>query len=289
MALKRAQRKRRQAMAAKVLASTSVSNSTPDKIRRVQLMRDGNIEFPALWMSVYVEGPPSETRPFAEMFVRSWCRKADTPDEADLVVFSGGEDVNPIYYDEEPHPLCSFNTKRDEKDMLLYAHCLDNGIPMLGICRGAQFLWVMNGGKLYQHIDNHVGDHAMWDVRKKIMIDKVSSVHHQSCIRNADIGAEVLGESSVAKERWRNKTDKTVGTMADIEAFFIRDTCCLGIQGHPEYKGYDNFLKWTFEQINDFIMCNPDIKLTEERTYRMLPELVEQRSQLWADKAKELN
>lgn len=279
-------------MAAKALASGSASSSTPTttgKTRRVQLMRDGVTDFPPLWMAVYVEGPAHEARPFAEMFVRSWCRRADTPDKADLVVFAGGEDVNPIYYDEEAHPQTSFNTKRDEQDMLLYAHCLDKGIPMLGICRGAQFLWVMNGGKLYQHIDHHVGDHPMYDVRKKTTIDRVSSVHHQCCIRNSDIGAEVIAEASVAKERWRNKTDKTVGTMADVEAFFIRDTCCLGIQGHPEYKGYDQFLKWTFEQINDLIICNPDIKLTDNNQYRMLPELIEQRSQLWAEKAKELN
>lgn len=274
-----------------VKASGSASNAAPTtagQTRRVQLMRDGTLEFPALWMSVYVEGPAHETRPFAEMFVRAWCRKADTPDEADLVVFAGGEDVNPIYYDEEPHPKTSFNTKRDEQDMLLYAHCLEKGIPMLGICRGAQFLWVMNGGKLFQDIDKHVGDHPMLDVRNNVIIDKVSSVHHQSCIRNGDIGAEVIGESDVATDRWWNKTDHVRGTMADVEAFFIRDTCCLGIQGHPEYKRYDHFLKWTFEQINDLVLCNPDIRLTDNK-YRMLPELIEQRSLDWAEKAKELN
>lgn len=277
-------------MAERSLVSESKApEATGKSPRRVQLMRDSGIEFTPLWMSVYVEGPPEETGPFAEMFVKSWCRKAATPDEADLVVFAGGEDVNPIFYDEEAHPRTSFSRERDEKDMLLYSHCLDNGIPMLGICRGAQFLWVMNGGKLYQHIDGHIGDHSMYDVRQKATIDKVSSVHHQCCIRNPDIGAVVLAESAVANTRWKNKTDKTVGTMADIEAFFIRDTCCLGIQGHPEYKGYDHFLKWTFDQISDLIVSNPDVKLTDDRKYRILPELIEQRSQLWADKAKELN
>jgi gamma-glutamyl-gamma-aminobutyrate hydrolase PuuD len=275
-------------MAAKASASGSVLKS-----RKVQLMPGGTVEYPDLWLKVYVEGPEHETRPFAEMFVRSWCSKADTPDQADLVVFAGGEDVNPIFYDEEAHPQTSFNTKRDERDMILYADCLDKGIPMLGICRGAQFLHVMNGGKLYQHVDKHVGEHPMWDVRNKMIIEKVSSVHHQMCMRNVANGMQVLGESSVATERWKNKTDKVRGSMADVEAFFYRDTCCLGIQGHPEYRGYDQFLRWTFQQINDLIVCNPDIVLEEipdlGRMYRMKKDLIEQRAQKWAEKAKELN
>lgn len=276
-----------------VKTSTSDSGSNPIRPRRVQLLPDTAPTFTDLWLAVYVEGPSCETRPFAEMFVKTWCRKAETPDDADLVVFAGGEDVNPIYYDEEPHPQCRFSSQRDERDTIVYAHCLEKGIPMLGICRGAQFLHVMNGGKLYQHIDNHVGDHPMYDVKSQVIIDKVSSVHHQSCIPNPAGGMEILGTTQQSRTRWKNKTDKNVGILEDVEAFFYRDTCCLGIQGHPEYKGYDQFLKWTFQQINDHIVCNPDIKLSPlpkgGSGYRLRPELIEQRSLGWAERAKELN
>lgn len=261
-------------------------------------MRDPDVKFSDLWMSVYISpGPLEETRPFAEMFVRSWCRKASTLEEADLVVFVGGEDVNPILYGETTkHDRTRFNIKRDEADMALYTKCLHEGIPMLGICRGAQFLHVMNGGKLYQDIDNHVGDHSMRDLRKNgAVIDRVSSVHHQSCIADASLGMEVLATSYESKTRWRNKTDKNVGIMEDVEAFFYRDTCCLGIQGHPEYKGYDQFLRWTFETIYDLIVCNPDIILTSHadggkgKSYRIRPELMEQRALGWSEKAKAAN
>lgn len=265
------------------------ADSASDNGRKLQLMRDTAVEFTGLYLAVYVEGPPEEAGPFPQMFVRASCRKADTPEEADLVVFAGGEDVNPALYHEARHSKTSFNVKRDESDMLLYKKCLDEGIPMMGVCRGAQFLWVMNGGKLYQDIDNHVGDHSVYDPKAHTIIDKVSSVHHQCCIRSTVSDAEILAESSVGFNRWRNNLDKVRGVIQDVEAYFIRETCCLGIQGHPEYRGYDRFLKWTFDQIEHYVVNNPDIYLAPEKVYRVRPALLEQRAAKWAEKVKELN
>lgn len=252
------------------------------------LMRDSLLEFPDLFMDVFVAGPPFEEKAFAEMFVRSRCTKASTPDKADLVVFTGGDDVDPMLYGEIPHSTTRVNKDRDNRDLELYAHCLKNGIPMFGVCRGAQFLHVMQGGKLYQDVDNHYGDHAMWDIRGKQQIGKVSSVHHQMVIPYKEGGMEIIATSGVANNRWKNPTDKVASkAMADVEAFFYRETCCFGVQGHPEYRGYYHFAKWTLDLINELIVCSPDLALIDGNR-RMLPEILKQRELKWDEQIKQL-
>src|SRR3546814_14796091 len=85
--------------------------------------------------------------------------------------------------------------------MELFKTCYENGIPMLGVCRGAQFLNVMPGGKLYQDVDNHVGDHPIYDPQNKRVIPNVSSIHHQMCIETRKGGMEILAASSAASKR----------------------------------------------------------------------------------------
>lgn len=257
---------------------------------RVTLMKETNLILPELWMEVYVasHGDTAEDRAFANMFVRSKCTRSTTPDAADLVVFVGGDDVNPIYYNEDRHPKTFFDSKRDEADLAVYEFCLKEGIPMFGVCRGAQFLHVMNGGKLYQHVDNHTGDHNMWDIQNKRMVNRVSSVHHQMCIENVAGGMEVIGTSGKASERWKNPNSKVCGSQMDVEAYFYRDTHCFGVQGHPEYAGYHEFMQWTLEKINELIVCSPD---TEARgnLRRLKTDFLLQRDAKYAEKIKELN
>jgi gamma-glutamyl-gamma-aminobutyrate hydrolase PuuD len=255
--------------------------SAVDK-RRVTIMRDHELDYPELWMEVFVSPDPSvrddEAR-FAQMFARSRCSRAKSVLEADLVVFAGGSDVDPALYGEEQHGSTCFNRARDDTDMMLYNLCVENGIPMLGVCRGAQFLHVMNGGKLYQDIDKHYGDHRMYVVDQKDFIDKVSSVHHQACIPQNENGFKLLGTNGDARNRRLNPSQSVLGARADVEAFFYRDTCCLGVQGHPEYQGYNRFTKWVLDQINSLILCSPDIEWRDGQR-RVKLELLEERKLL---------
>jgi len=271
---KRSKARRRQSRRMTRMTNNMAAKTTnnTDKRHRVTLMPEAYVNFPSLYMAIYVQGPAWEEALFAELFVRADCYKANTIEEADLVIFTGGEDVNPALYGEDPHPSTEINIDRDTEDCMVYAKCLELGIPMLGICRGAQFLHVMNGGKLYQDVDEHNGDHSMWDVRLKLLVNRVSSVHHQMCIENTKGGMSIIATNSRAKNRWKNAIDRIVGTQADIEAFFYRDTCCLGIQGHPEYRGYHEFAKWTMGTIEDVITGNPDIAIID-KMFRVKPEV----------------
>jgi gamma-glutamyl-gamma-aminobutyrate hydrolase PuuD len=159
----------------------------------------------------------------------------------------------PFYTAKSPHPTTVCDPKRDEDDIALYLLCLEHGIPMFGVCRGAQFLHVMNGGKLWQHVDRHYGDHRIYDIKKRDFVQKVSSVHHQMVRLNTDNGMELIATNGDARNRWANPTERA-GAKADIEVFFYRDTCCLGVQGHPEYAGLSFLHEMVLDLINETIL-----------------------------------
>jgi gamma-glutamyl-gamma-aminobutyrate hydrolase PuuD len=249
------------------------------KTRPVTLIKDSSLTYPTLCFKVFVQPDPAvaddEAR-FAKMFARAQCRRAESVHEADLIVFGGGSDVDPVLYGETRHDSTWPSPSRDKTDMDLYLMCKEHGIPMLGICRGAQFLHVMNGGKLYQDVDGHYGDHSMWDILNNKHLEKISSVHHQMVIENVRGGMEIIGTSAKSHERALNNKNYSVGSHADIEAFWYRDTCCIGIQGHPEYEGYHYFTKWTLEILEELVFANPDLEWTDGNL-RMKPDLLAER------------
>lgn len=253
-----------------------VKTTTPDKKHRVSIMCDHRLEFPELYASVYLTGPDFDRRGFPEILARARCTLARDIEKADFVIFTGGADVDPQLYGASQHQSTHFNTDRDTDDINTYMTCLEAGIPMLGICRGAQFLHVMNGGKLFQHVNNHNSDHSMWDRDEKESIERVSSVHHQLVMPNTANGMHVIATTNRATEKWIDDK-KTFKGSVDIEAFYYRDTVSLGIQGHPEYAGYNYFAYWMFKKIKLFFYENPDLELITGGFRRLKRDLIEQR------------
>lgn len=245
----------------------------------VTVMADHNLQMPELYLDVYVEGDRYDRVMFAALFSRALCKRVESPEEADLVIFTGGPDVDPALYGKQPHPKTSVCPERDETDINLYMKCLNEGIPMVGICRGAQFLHVMNGGKLFQHVENHYGDHKLWDMKQKELIHKVSSVHHQAVIPYHEGGMEIIANAIGAQcyERWTGPGEKVTDKLVDVEAFWYRDTCCFGVQGHPEYYGYNYYARWFLEKLNELFITNPDMDWGKSKHRRLKTDLLEQR------------
>ena len=90
---------------------------------------------------------------YINMYVNNgWAVVSDMRD-ADLVHFTGGEDVTPVLYGQHPHPRTYNSEARDQAEMKVYLQALGLDIPMVGECRGGQFLNVMCGGEMYQHVN----------------------------------------------------------------------------------------------------------------------------------------
>ena len=79
-------------------------------------------------------------------------------DSLDALVITGGYDLDPAAYGQQPHATTDQpRTARDVWELTLLQGALDRGLPVLGICRGAQVLNVALGGTLHQHLPEVIG------------------------------------------------------------------------------------------------------------------------------------
>jgi putative glutamine amidotransferase len=92
----------------------------------------------------------------------------------DGFVLTGGIDVLPAIYggaEEYPYMPERFLPERDEFERLIYNYAQEAKIPLLGICRGMQYINIMEGGKVFE--DNGEKLHKF---HKKDTEDKVHEV-----------------------------------------------------------------------------------------------------------------
>jgi len=158
--------------------------------------------------------------------------------DADLIQFTGGADVTPGLYGELPHPATSYSRARDNHEMKIFHIAREVGVPMAGICRGGQFLNVMNGGKMYQDVDRHAisGTHTATDVRSGSDIE-VSSTHHQMMRPHKTGEVLCIAHRATFKEHMvKDHVAKVDGTEEnDVEVVLYKDNKCLCFQPHPEF------------------------------------------------------
>ncbi|MGQ9511843.1 gamma-glutamyl-gamma-aminobutyrate hydrolase family protein [Thermodesulfitimonas sp.] len=69
------------------------------------------------------------------------------------LLLSGGGDIDPFYFGEEPLPQTgTVSPRRDAFELALAREALARVVPVLGICRGMQVLNVAAGGTIYQDL-----------------------------------------------------------------------------------------------------------------------------------------
>lgn len=162
------------------------------------------------------------------------------PVYVDGILFSGGGDIDPLLFGEEPIAQNGeISPLRDAYELELCKQAFLHNIPMFGICRGMQVMNIAAGGGIYQDIAVQHGSqikhsqqaprrhathsiqvardsllYALWQKEHVV----VNSVHHQA--------VSALGEGfSVAA----SSTDGLTEAIAQTEADFV-----LGVQWHPE-------------------------------------------------------
>lgn len=181
--------------------------------------------------TVYIEYPDSS---YHTMFWDMGYAITRSVEEADFVCFTGGSDVSPSIYGHPAHPTTHCDEWRDAKEERLFMHCIANDLPMVGICRGAQFLNVMSGGSMYQDVSDHCWDHYIEDVTtKKTLL--VSSTHHQ--MMRPSSTATLIGVSYLEGKRTRWDGEKFISEVSDVdyEVVLYEHTRCLCFQPHPEF------------------------------------------------------
>lgn len=187
---------------------------------------------------------------------------AKDPDEADILLFTGGEDVSPEFYDENKLECTFTNIDRDRKEKIFYEDAIEKGLPMIGICRGGQFLNVMNGGKMWQDVNNHTGDHLVEEVQPKgtkasPLRFTATSTHHQMMRPSKDgtvlaVGVDDKG-MPLCDERiaFGQQVEGCSKKHPDVEVVWYEKTKCLCFQPHPEYNAATKECREYFEGLLD--------------------------------------
>ena len=168
--------------------------------------------------------------------------------KVDLIVFTGGEDVSPMYYNENKGSKTFNNEVRDRLAFDIYNRYLYT--PKLGICRGSQALTVFNGGKLIQHVEGHTQSHLCDMFMGGELLDfEISSTHHQMMFPyNLDKNKyEIIAWSKKYMSNvYLNGNDEQISLpekFLEPEIVYFKNTKSLAIQGHPEFNSVNNRTK----------------------------------------------
>lgn len=182
----------------------------------------------------------------------NWDKEKDEIDylveQSDLICFTGGEDVNPSFYGSPDYlnqqDMDHYNDHRDFQEAQWYRIAKYYEKPCVGICRGAQFLNVMNGGKMLQHVDGHHESHLAFSYTDPGATVTVSSDHHQMMIPTAkaemllysiDSSGHLPTSSYLLLPKIPGSTDSSP-IRVDPEALLYRETRDLCHQPHPEWQ-----------------------------------------------------
>ena len=159
--------------------------------------------------------------------------------EPDAVVITGGHDVDPVLYAAAPEVKPRYDRERDRLESDVIDQALMLGLPLLGICRGAQLLNVRLGGSLYQELrSRRVRTSNRWTILplKTLLVvagsrleallgtgkTRINSLHNQGIDRVGE-GLEVVGRD----------LDDIVQAVEVPSYPFL-----LGVQWHPEFLLY---------------------------------------------------
>jgi len=170
------------------------------------------------------------------MFEKLGLNVVDSLFAADVVCFTGGEDVDPSLYKERKHKATFSNIDRDRAEQTIFRVCVSRKIPMVGICRGAQFLNVANGGKLYQHVTGHTVAHKIYDFKSKKKVE-VTSTHHQMMrpTEDAEVIAAATHQAGTVEFMQGDACITRYDLAFNTEVVWYKATSSLCFQPHPEF------------------------------------------------------
>lgn len=148
----------------------------------------------------------------------------------DIMILTGGSDINSNLYKEKAKFCGWFNDKRDAFELQAIKEAGDK-VLKAGICRGAQLLNVHNGGTLWQDVNNHSGNHMSKDLRTNKWV-VLSSAHHQMMRPVGNFELIAVAERATLR---RAEKDELTGINPDPEVIWFPDTKSLCFQAHPEF------------------------------------------------------
>ncbi|MCR4441567.1 MAG: gamma-glutamyl-gamma-aminobutyrate hydrolase family protein [Peptococcaceae bacterium] len=157
----------------------------------------------------------------------------------DGMIFSGGDDVDPAFFGEEPQRgLGEITPARDAFELALASLVLKGNKPALGICRGAQVLNIAAGGTVYQDLS------AFSSLQHSQQAPRWYSTHLVEIAEGSCLFG-LLGKKQIRVNSFHHQGLKAIGAQLRpvgwsrdglVEALEACDSSrfLLGVQWHPE-------------------------------------------------------
>lgn len=198
----------------------------------------------------------------------------------DGLILSGGSDIDPRFYDEDPLPQIEwFNTERDQFEMKLLRLALAADKPILGICRGFQLMNVAFGGSLIQDLQTQ-REQAIQHVQR---VPRVKATHSVRLLPDSGLSRLFDRRESVFVNSLHHQAIKTLAAELKAVAFagdgvieaaeHRNSERILGVQWHPESMtaGGDPLMLRLFRQfvrqcdrpVNEPVPSGSDQSITE--------------------------
>ncbi len=160
----------------------------------------------------------------------------------DGILLTGGHDVSPSLYGEEPleGKVCSC-AKRDEMEKFVLDEAILQDKPLLGICRGIQFMNAALGGTLYQDLPSQHPSETEHHQTPPYDVP----VHEVSILKGTPL-YQILGAEKIAVNSYHHQAVKELSpeleVMAEAEDGIVEALCRPGnkflwaVQWHPEFS-----------------------------------------------------
>lgn len=174
-----------------------------------------------------------------------------------ILILHGGADISPSLYGQKPSIRTGATDElstRDLSEVLLAKRAIELGIPIFGICRGAQLACALAGGSLVQHVDNHVGhDHDVVNTDGEIY--STTTCHHQM-MNPWNVNHELIAWSAPSlSQRYFIEDEKLIDMPKEPEVVFFPQIKTLAVQGHPEWMpNSSRFVQYCLKLIEEKLL-----------------------------------
>lgn len=163
-------------------------------------------------------------------------------EECDLLLLSGGEDINHKLYRPDIKTSRHYNDRRDIIEKNDYEFAKENKIPIWGTCRGIQMITALEGGKLIYDMNHNSNNHVINTFDGKLI--GTNTLHHQMCYPfNLDESKyRILGWLPKWYGRpYRNPNYERITLIhknfVEPEILWYPEANAMGTQWHPEMMG----------------------------------------------------
>ena len=162
--------------------------------------------------------------------------------KATHLILSGGGDIYPKLYKGRVLKDVQYSLDRDKTEKKLLNYATTKKIPVLGICRGCQFINVYFGGKLIQNLEkNFPGTTKHVKINHKIKILDIA----QSFSEKKTVTVNSYHDDGFTEKELAPKLKKIAQSSDNIiEGFYHESLPIIGIMWHPErMKNINDFNK----------------------------------------------